>query len=373
MKQVVFLTRILTHYRLAFHEAVRDRLLSENVNYRLAYGKPTRSEGAKGDLVTPAWAEPTQTFYLPGEWFVWQNLPPGDPPDLLIVGQESKNLSNYALQIRRALGGQRLAFFGHGRNFQAKNPNGPAERFKRFWVDKVDWWFAYTNRSAAIVCASGFPSERVTVFNNSIDTSAITRELSTISVEDRDALRLAFGGSQNIGLYVGGLYNHKRIPFLLDAARVVRARVPDFQLLVIGGGEEAGLVKDAALSDPWIHAVGPKFGREKTLLASLCKVFLMPGLVGLGVLDSFAYGTPMVTTDLDYHSPEIDYLADGVNGVIVRPSDDVGAYADAVTRILLDEQWRDKLVSAGSVALGTYSIEAMALRFSEGVLKALDS
>ena len=98
----------------------------------------------------------------------------------------------------------------------------------------------------------------------------------------------------------------------------------------------------------------------------------MPGLVGLGVLDSFAYGTPMVTTDVPYHSPEIDYLKDGVNGIIVNEAEDVDAYADAVARILTDEVWRTHLQAGAVEALQTYTIEAMAQRFADGVMKMLN-
>ncbi len=111
--------------------------------------------------------------------------------------------------------------------------------------------------------------------------------------------------------------------------------------------------------------------KEKSLLVSLGRVLLMPGLVGLVVLDSFAYGLPMVTTDLPYHSPEIDYLIDGENGVMVKQAEDPNAYADAAVRVLLDQDFRDKLKAGGAAALETYSIEAMAERFADGVTKAL--
>jgi glycosyltransferase involved in cell wall biosynthesis len=105
----------------------------------------------------------------------------------------------------------------------------------------------------------------------------------------------------------------------------------------------------------------------------LAKAFLMPGLVGLAVLDAFAYGTPMVTTDLPYHSPEIDYLEDGVNGVMVRDSEDPLAYARAVARVLTDDAYRAQLQAGGQAAMATYTIENMASRFAAGVVTALGS
>jgi len=373
MRSVAFLTRVLTHYRVPFHQIVRQRLAREGVHYRLLYGRPSETEAEKNDLGSIDWAEPVRCTYLGGGRLSWLDITGLGETDLVIIGQENSLLNNYAL-IAERLVGRRVAFFGHGKNFQSANPNGRAERFKRFWITRVDWWFAYTELSADIVARAGFPRERITVFNNAIDTSAIRNQIAGLEPAEVEALRRErFSGSANIGVYIGGLYDHKRVPFLIEAARAVRALVPDFQLVVVGGGVDAHLVQAAAANEPWIHALGPMFGREKTLVASLGKVFLMPGLVGLGVLDSFAYGMPMVTCDLPFHSPEIDYLKDGVNGVIVKDADSVADYAAAVARILNDAPYRAKLTTGAAEAIGGYTIETMAERFADGVLRALAS
>jgi len=374
MPEVIFITRELSHYRVPFHETVRNLLSANKVNYRLIYSEPSPREAAKKDTAKIDWAEEVKTFYFGAEAeLCWQRvLGHVRHSDLIVIGQENKLLSNYPLYLRRALGGPRLAFFGHGKNFQAANPNSFSERFKRLLVNKVDWWFAYTERSADIVAQSGFPRDRITVFNNSIDTSSIRMELASIDpVEENASRQLLLSGSHKVGVYVGGLYPLKRIAFMLEAAKRVRELISDFHLLVIGAGEDTGMVVAAAEEHEWIHYVGPKFGREKTLLTSLGRVFLMPGLVGLGILDSFAYGTPMVTTDVSFHSPEIEYLKDGTNGVIVKDCNNVGAYAEAVARILHDDTWREHLRTGAAEALHTYTIEKMAERFATGVLGAL--
>ena len=119
------------------------------------------------------------------------------------------------MQFWRKFGGPRLAYFGHGKNFQAARPDSAAERFKRLWIKQVDWWFAYTQRSAAIVAGAGFPRDRITVVNNAIDTSGIAAEVAALDPAAQTAFRQSlFGGSQNIGVYVGGLYRRKaaRLP-----------------------------------------------------------------------------------------------------------------------------------------------------------------
>ncbi len=83
---------------------------------------------------------------------------------------------------------------------------------------------------------------------------------------------------------------------------MIRRDIPDFELVVIGKGPEADFIETAAAQHEWIHFVGPKSDDEKVPYWALSKLLLMPGLVGLVVLDSFALGVPMITTDYPYHS-----------------------------------------------------------------------
>lgn len=361
-------------FRVPFHERLRTELAARDIAYDYLYHAADDNFG-KGDTEQIAWATPVpQTdFRAFGKVLMLQHAcKAAAGADLLIVQQQNNLLFNYLAQLRLVPGVRKVAFFGHARNFQAENPDGLRERFKRFWATRVDWWFAYTEGSAEIVAGYGFPREPITVVNNAIDTSAIARELAAIDPVEQERLRQGlFGGSRNVGLYLGALYAEKRIPFLLAAAEAVRRAVPDFQLLVIGGGPQADLVKAAAGRQDWIRHVGPKFGAEKTLLASLARVQLMPGLVGLGVLDSFAYGAPMVTTNVRFHSPEFGYLENGRNGVVIADPEDLAGYTAAVTRILTDAAYRAALVAGAAEALATYTVENMVRRFADGVEQAL--
>jgi glycosyltransferase involved in cell wall biosynthesis len=240
------------------------------------------------------------------------------------------------------------------------------------WSRQADWWFAYTERCARVVERFGFPSERITVFNNAVDVNGMQAERASITAQEIAELRdRLYGRSRNVGLYVGGLYPEKRIDFLLEAAGQVRNQIPDFNLVVIGGGPNSGDVTAAAAKFRWIHYLGPKFGREKTLYAAASRVLLMPGLVGLGVLDSFAYQTPMITTDYPFHSPEVDYLIHGQNGLMTRPYMDVRAYSDAIVALLQDDSLHARLVRGAEASARDFTIEAMVTRFAVGVMSAL--
>src|SRR5262249_15073724 len=124
-------------------------------------------------------------------------------------------------------------------------------------------------------------------------------------------------------------------------------------------------VERAGASCPWFRYRGPGFGREKVVLLRLSRVFVMPGLVGLAILDCAAVGLPIVTTAYPYHSPEIAYLEPGQNGLIVEDWQNIAAYAEAAISVLRDSNLRQTL-AAGATATGVqFSSERMAKNFSE--------
>lgn len=371
LKRVLYVFPTSHRFREPFHRLLRNKLAQHGVRYEYVY-TPMENLG-KGDTIEIEWAIKSRalTIRLLGKSLIWQCL--GVKPwraSLIIIQQQNNLLANYWIQSVLRNFGHRVAFFGHGRNFQARSPRSLSERWKRFWATKVDWWFAYTEETADLVESYGFPREKITVFNNAIDTGSIKAERAMLNPERIESLRKSLvRGSHNVGVYVGGIYAEKRISFLLESARKVREQVPDFHLVIIGSGPDSGMIQSA--SEEWIHYMGPRFGVEKTELVALAKVWLMPGLVGLAVLDSFAYETPMVTCALQYHSPEFAYLVDGVNGVVVMSADSSVDYANEVIDLLVNEDRRLKLVNGAAEARVTYTIENMVDRFSEGVLAAL--
>jgi glycosyltransferase involved in cell wall biosynthesis len=97
----------------------------------------------------------------------------------------------------------------------------------------------------------------------------------------------------------------------------------------------------------------------------------MPGLVGLAILDCAAAGLPIVTTAYPYHSPEIAYLKQNHNGLIVEEWRDPIAYADAVVSVLRDDRLQARLALGAEEIGKLYSIERMVQCFSKGAITAL--
>jgi glycosyltransferase involved in cell wall biosynthesis len=98
---------------------------------------------------------------------------------------------------------------------------------------------------------------------------------------------------------------------------------------------------------------------------------LMPGLVGLALLDAFASDTPLVTTAIGYHSPEIEYMDPGRNGELLSNCAAPEEYAEHVAMLLSDPKRLATLRQGCRQAAGKYTIEAMVDRFVRGVHQAL--
>jgi glycosyltransferase involved in cell wall biosynthesis len=362
---VCIVQRRLTHYRVPLFEALRDELARRDIRLRVLAGQGTPAEVMKNDAGELPWAEPLATRYLAGGRLCWQPMQQHiRDADLVIVTQENKLLHNHLLLVapRRF----RLAFWGHGANLQSGRPDGAKERYKRWTTRRVDWWFAYTGLSADLVQAAGFPADRTTVLNNAIDTAQERQQRRSITPAELQALRDALGfGPGPVGVFVGSLYANKRLDFLFDVAAAIRDQVPDFQLLVVGDGPDRSRVQAACAALPWVRWVGVKTGREKVLHMALAQLMLNPGLVGLGILDAFACGAPLLTTESHAHGPEIAYLDQGVNGLMT--ANDVGAYAAACVRLLRDPAALDVLRAGCAASADEYTLHNMALRFAEGI------
>jgi len=373
--RVMIIYKSLPEYRRRFYESLRARLAEMGVELQLVYGQAGVEDAKKNDCVDLPWATRVKNrIWRVGQRDVyWQPcLRLTRQADLVIVEQANRLLLNYVLLVLRQLGLRRVAFWGHGRDFQAHGHFRMREWIKHRLTRHVDWWFAYNDTSVRVVQAAGYPAQRITNVQNAIDTRRLTEALQRTTPEQIQEMRARLGiRGQNVCIYTGGMYKDKRLEFLVHACDLLRVRVPDFEMIFVGSGPEAGVVREAAKTRPWMHFVGPQFDTAKVVYFAASKLLLMPGLVGLVALDAFALETPLVTTNVAYHSPEIEYVRDGANGVIVDPPEELEKYVSAVAGLLRDEPHRQKLIAGCRAARERYTNEAMVERFAGGIGSAL--
>ena len=376
MKKVVIIQYRLLHYRVKLFEDLRAICSESGIELCLVHGQPTKQEATKRDVGNLSWAEVVVNRYVSigGRDILWQPFPKQHrDADLVIVMQENRLLSNYPWLFLRWLHKSKVAYWGHGRNFQASRPSGLREKWKKLLVGRVDWWFAYTALTKRILLEDGYPEQRITVLDNAIDNDNFVADLAAVSDATLTDIRLALGlkAESIVGLFCGSLYVDKRLDYMVAAADKIVETFPNFHLLVIGDGPSAAEIREAAETRPWLHRLGVRKGLEKAAYFRLAKLVFNPGAVGLHVLDAFCAGAPMVTTLDARHGPEIAYLKNGVNGLIV--SGDAKAYADAVINLLKNPDDYERLKSAALADAQRYTLKNMVANFADGISQCLST
>ncbi|MBL8289641.1 MAG: glycosyltransferase family 4 protein [Rubrivivax sp.] len=370
--RVVVTQHRLLHYRQAFFERLREACAARGIELRLVHGQASPTEALKKDTGELPWADAVRNRFLRvrGVDLVWQPYPAAlRDADLVVLIQENRLLSNYPWLLRLGVGArQRVAYWGHGRNLQSASPQGLRERWKQWFVNRVDWWFAYTDSTRDILVGDGYPAARIAVLDNAIDNEQFQRDLAGVGEAQRRDLRQRLGAPANgaaVGLYCGSLYPDKKLELLLAACDIVHAAEPRFRLVVLGDGPSRGVVTEAQAARPWLQWVGVQRGADKAAWFRTADLYLSPGAVGLHVLDAFGAGLPMITTRTARHGPEVAYLKSGDNGFVV--DGDEHAYAEAVLRLLRDSDEHERIRRAALRDAGRYTLAHMVQRFVEGI------
>jgi glycosyltransferase involved in cell wall biosynthesis len=380
MKKVIICQYRLLHYRTKLFELLKARCLSQEIDLHIVYGQASRREAPKKDeaLITSdpfhQWTHKVDnTFWAVGEKdAVWQPLPKNMlDASLVIVMQESRILSNYLLLIKRFFSKVKIAYWGHGINCQSQNPSGIREKWKELMLNKVDWWFAYTQSTCSILEEAQYPSERTTCLNNAIDTTGFKSDLSNIDDYEIEDAKEKLNISENdmVAIFCGSLYPDKKLDLLVSCSDIIRNKYSNFSLLVIGDGPSMPELQQAAQTRPWLHILGVRKGKEKALYFRLAHIMLNPGLVGLHIVDAFCAGLVLCTTASAKHSPEIAYLRNGENGLITADAAD--AYSSAILELISQPELLAAMQTKALADSEVYTLDNMVENFAAGIAQCL--
>lgn len=371
-KKVVIIQRSIKFYRLKFYELLKEKCIKNNIELVLIYGEDDQLTFNDADI---DWGIKIKNYNINifGKKLYYQNIWKHlKGADLIIVEQANKYIINYFLWLMNILKIKRLAFWGHGINFQNDKTllSNISEFFKKQFTKRIHWFFAYTELSKEIVIKMGLSPDKITVINNTISAEDLKKEITKYDeaklTKIKEEIRIK---SNNVCIYVGGMYKEKRLDFLIKALELIKKEISDFEIIFIGDGPDKQLIIEFEKENKWVHYLGVKDEKEKVPYLLISKLFLMPGLVGLAIIDTFVFAVPLLTTDCKLHSPEISYLENGVNGLMTK--DDVLEYANAIISLLQNDIERERLKQGCYLSAEKYTMENFANRFYEGLNKSL--
>jgi glycosyltransferase involved in cell wall biosynthesis len=173
-------------------------------------------------------------------------------------------------------------------------------------------------------------------------------------------------------IYVGRLNGPKKPDLLIEGFR--RARLPEYVMLkLVGDGDARATLERQILAyglQDRVQLLGHVHNYEilKSLYQrSICAA--SAGYVGLGAIQAFSFGVPLVLADKEPHAPEVEACRVGENTVYFT-ANDADSLALALEKMWNDRhQWLSRRVGLARWTAENYSVEAMV----EGFVEAIDA
>jgi sugar transferase (PEP-CTERM/EpsH1 system associated) len=259
----------------------------------------------------------------------------------------SHNWTTFLYTVLAArLASVRLILHGeHGRDTEQYEHDWKKLRVRQYLASCCDQLTVVSSDIARILRDIwGVPEWKISVIPNGVLLDKFK------PVRDRGAAKRALGIVEHapaIGTVIGSIRPVKDLPTLFKAFALVRKRVPEAQLLIVGHAptlqQFEGLVKQLAIADA-VHFLGKRSDIPEIM--SALDVYVNSSIYeGMSntILEAMACGVPVVATAVG-GTPAI--VSDGVNGSLVPPKAPE-PMSEAILRLLQDENKRQAMTRAG--------------------------
>jgi glycosyltransferase involved in cell wall biosynthesis len=345
-----------------------------DVDYVVAYGEPPT--GTHYLVAPPPYSISTlhiknHEFSLAGTQLIWQPIVTSfwKDFDAAVIGDEAKYLSHVALILVAKLRRRPIVFWGFGYQGQdvVRDRRGIfrgvlatiGSILRKFLLSIVDGYLVYTTKGAEVLVREGFDPKQILVMRNTIDMEAQMRLRQEIAEEtDIDCRRaLGLGESEPVLLYFGRFLSSKRIDLAIDYIRRQLERGQSVSLLIFGEGPEKQRLEESARGLPITVRAHDDHDLARAL--RVANAVVIPGFVGLAITHCFAHDVPIITRE-GLHSPEIEYLKPGENGLILPPEPEM--FFRGIDHYLLDPELQKKLRLGAARTANELSMDAMATR-----------
>ena len=236
--------------------------------------------------------------------------------DWILIPSEKKNLLllYYLIILRFFSKNTKLISYNHP---VLKSGSGRITKtdifITKLFYRKLDRVIFYTKAACELAIEKKYIHPKKAFWaNNTVDDVEISKYYEfTLPPKDKISI-----------LYIGRLIPSKRVGDLIDYFKILDEKRPHFfELNIIGDGPDATKIKDLEL--PNIHCHGTIVDEKEIapIMKNASCVFV-PGLSGLSINHAFAYGRPYITFQSDFHGPEISYLEQNKNGLILSNNQD---------------------------------------------------
>lgn len=330
LPKISFILNYAPHYRKAVFKH-----LDSAFDCTFYFGDALRVYNKKLDyslLSKPVRELPVRWIY--GNWTYYKNYISTihDDSEVYILTGDMRNVSNWIILLCLKLfyPNKKGLVWTHGWY-------GKETRFvgfvKKIFFALTDGILCYGDYAKKLMIENGINPQKIHVVHNSLD------HVNQISYRDRIKSSTIyedhFKNKYPTLVFTGRLSAKKRIDMILSAMSILRIRGENYNLIVIGDGDEKeNLVSQTnnlgLTNNVWFYGECFDEGVLSNLIynAALC---VSPGNVGLAAIHAMTYGTPTIThSDFSHQMPEFETIKENITGAFFE-SGDIRSLADTIS------------------------------------------
>lgn len=179
------------------------------------------------------------------------------------------------------------------------------------------------------------------------------------TLEEKSKLRKEYHYNLNdfIIIYVGELSDRKHQSLLIEAVSILRKKIPNIKLLLVGDGVLKNNYKTMVNNlnlDENVEILGYREDVSNLMIISDLAVSTSrrEGLP-VNVMEAMATGLPLIVTNCRGNR---DLIKNGVNGIVIK-NDEVKECADAIEKLYTSKELRSEYGEKNKILIQAYSIE----------------
>ncbi|MEO8447272.1 MAG: glycosyltransferase [bacterium] len=374
-KGIIILQRILPHYRVGiFKEFIRNFPAT-----KIFYGQPFKGESlSNADIEDSSFIKCNNIYFGRKENFFISNIYGKifrQKPGIIISVFNVGNLNIYFLFFLKiflnhkiilwSFGYDPVRGFDPGKNF--------ADKVRLYLSQKADAVIFYWDKGFDEVSKFSKRKDHYFIARNTIDTVKQSELKNNFDITGKENLKKELGIKEKFHfIYTGRLIKDKQADLLLKAFGMVEKQITDARLTIIGEGPERinlerfaedlqikniifkGEITDEQTTGKWIY---------------VSDAFVMPGRLGLSVIHSFCFGTPVISQNKEnhFHGEGIGYIKEGVNGYLTEDGN-AKEFAAKMLLIIDDSKLSETLrENAFHTAMNEGSVENMIAGFGQAI------
>jgi glycosyltransferase involved in cell wall biosynthesis len=276
----------------------------------------------------------------------------------------ARDFSGYDLVVGFDLDGFRLRVphIASLKGVIADEAHHEAGMTRRLLELQAGWERRNVHGAQSVLTTSVYAAQRIQQLYGLKDTPRVVPELIDLASWNAlfDSVEGATDPDRFVVLCVARFYRRKRIDLLLEAARQLEARIPGFEVRIVGDGPERWRLK--AMASRSARFLGTVSRRELAREYKHCDVFCLPSIqegFGIVFLEAMAAGRAIVAVSSSA-APEVVPQA-----LFAEPDKD--SLAQALHTVWSDSALRNSIACAGRERVKSYDAPVVAGQFLDAL------